>query len=389
MNHGGSADDDWSKAEDIYKKPVSRLLFWLNQPLFLVEKKIIEPVTAWADTADIFRLAERVSPMIEAFGVIAIPVVLFFAAQGYQQAIEERELERIQQQAVKDYLSQLSTILLDTTGDLREPANERLRAVTTATTLTLLRDPGLSGARKGQVIAFLSEMGLINQPNIYGPKRLDDSVPTISLRNADLSFVQLDEVNMSSSDLQFVNLYQAQMNGADLSDAKLNNSHLIYASLNSSDLSGADFSSVTTKEPGVGNDWASSTRFFLGGTYTYSSSLLGARLRGANLKGANLDSVDLSNADLYEADLEDTNLKYAYVKDTSFSGTNLQEADLRSLHNWTQEQIAEAYLCRTKLPTTINLDPNRDCHIPRVEYLSRRMRQRTIDEGWVHPQAGD
>ena len=82
--------------------------------------------------ADLFKIIERLSPTLEALGVIAIPLVLFFATQRYQDGVEQRELEKLQQETVANYLNQLSTILLDVDGDLRDPQNEKLRTLTIA-----------------------------------------------------------------------------------------------------------------------------------------------------------------------------------------------------------------------------------------------------------------
>jgi uncharacterized protein YjbI with pentapeptide repeats len=53
-----------------------------------------------------------------------------------------------------------------------------------------------------------------------------------------------------------------------------------------------------------------------------------------------------SGAQLYHADL---------------SGADLEGADLREVIGLTKQQIEKAYLCQTKLPEDIDIDPNRDC----------------------------
>ena len=93
------AETDWTKAERIEKVPVYRLLFWMNQPLVTIERHAVEPIARWIDKADLFRIIERISPALEALGVIAIPFVLFFAGQQYQNKLQEQENERLQQQA--------------------------------------------------------------------------------------------------------------------------------------------------------------------------------------------------------------------------------------------------------------------------------------------------
>ncbi|MEM0978747.1 MAG: pentapeptide repeat-containing protein [Cyanobacteria bacterium P01_H01_bin.58] len=258
----GDADSDWAKAERILKSPVRRELFYLNQSLIQGEK--------WID---------RHSTALEVLGVIAIPLVLFFAAQGYQESLRQQELERAQQQAITNYLNQLATILLDLDGSLSEPQNTELRTLTTAITLTLLSD--LNGIRKGQVIKFLSRMNLVQGDAV--------AVPGVSLRGSDLS--------------------DAHLRGTELSGANLSFAHLHMANFREANLSFAD-------------------------------------LRMANFREANL-----INADFLMANFREANLRRA----------NLLHTDLSSALNLTQSQLEDAYLCKTQLPVSINLDPNRDC----------------------------
>ncbi|MDJ0703199.1 MAG: pentapeptide repeat-containing protein [Leptolyngbyaceae cyanobacterium MO_188.B28] len=305
----GSAEEDWAKADRIVKNPVRRTLFHLHQPFIWVEKRAVEPVANWLDRADLFRIIERISPAIEALGVIAIPLVLFF-----------QELERLQQQAVTDYLNQLSAILLDINDDLHAPQNERLRTLTTATTLTLLRgDPNLDGARKGQVIGFLSQMNLVQGKEIYGPQHPEDNLnePLISLNRA--------------------NLRNASLRSADLSNADLNNADLRNADLNNADLSNADL------------------RFTI---------LSNTDLNNADLNNADLSNADLSNADLGNAFLLSADLRSADLRSADLRFTILLDTDLRSAQGLTQEQLAgdnPPLICNSPLPKGIEIDRNRDC----------------------------
>lgn len=297
MDHGDNADEDWQKAEHIYNSSVRQLLFWINQPFLRLEKKIVEPIAAWADRADLFRLAERISPVIEAFGVIAIPMVLFFATQSYQESLQSQEMERLQQQAVKDYLEQLSTILLDAEGDLREPQNERLRTVTTAATLTLLREPNLDGERKGQIIKFLSQMELINSKDIYGPLRPEDKIPTLSLSQADLSNANLSDINLTFADLSYANMTNTSLAGANLSKANLQNA----------DLENSTISIFVKTDP-----------------------VVMIRLDPANLSGVNLSYANLSHANLTGTNLSGANLRFALLIHADFNGFTVGDTTVYS-----------------------------------------------------------
>ncbi|WP_346293958.1 pentapeptide repeat-containing protein [Sphaerothrix gracilis] len=334
MKRSGSAEDDWAKAERIVRSPVRRLLLHLNQPLIHIEKRAIEPTARWVDRADLFRIIERLSPTLEALGVIAIPLVLFFAAQSYEESLRQQELEQLQQQAVTDYLNQLSTILLELDGSLGDPQNAELRTLTTATTLTLLRDPNLDGNRKGQIIGFLSEMRLVQRKILYGPQRPEDTVPLIRLRSADLVGVDLRNADLSGADLSHADLSHASLifvdlSGADLSHADLRNADLIFVDLSHADLIFVDLRNADLRNAG----------FVINGRG-------GADLRGADLRGADLRGADLRGVDLHGADLR---------------RTNLSNADLREIDTLAQPQLENSYLCETQFPSGVNLNPNRDC----------------------------
>ena len=63
-----------------------------------------------------------------------------------------------------------------------------------------------------------------------------------------------------------------------------------------------------------------------------------------------------TEAELWCAYLEGANLEEAQLHGAKLLNTNLQEAQ-----NLTDEQLTSAKLCRTTLPDSITLDPNRNC----------------------------
>lgn len=74
------AEADWNEAKRLLEeeaarnpKGVRKTLFCLNQPFIWTEKRIIEPTARWTERADIFKVAEKFSPILEAIGVILIP----------------------------------------------------------------------------------------------------------------------------------------------------------------------------------------------------------------------------------------------------------------------------------------------------------------------------
>ena len=134
------------------------------------------------------------------------------------------------------------------------------------------------------------------------------------LRRANLTYANMDEVNLSGARLSYADINATSLRRADLSDATLFGSMLISADLSSADLHFVDLSH-------------------------------------ADLDSAVLDFADLSGADLHFTNLLNTDLDFA----------NLYLADLSSAENLTKEQLEHAKLCKTQLPSNIDLDPNRDC----------------------------
>ena len=92
------------------------------------------------------------------------------------------------------------------------------------------------------------------------------------------------------------------------------------------------------------------------GVYLAEIELPQARLRNANFRGAFLRGANLQNALLRDADF-----RGAYFIGTNLQGATLWGADFRGAKSLKTEQITQAKLCFTKLPTDIDLPPNRDC----------------------------
>ena len=117
--------------------------------------------------------------------------------------------------------------------------------------------------------------------------------------------------------------------------------------LSSADLSGADLSGAD-----------------LSNTNLVNADLSGASLVLANLSGASLVFANLSRANLSRANLSGANL----------SGANLSYTYLLEAQGFTQGQLEQAKICRTFLPESIDIPPDRDCPKPPQSARVRRDR---------------
>ncbi len=127
-----------------------------------------------------------------------------------------------------------------------------------------------------------------------------------SLKNADFSFLILNDVDLSGFRLDGVNLKDANITGVNLSNVDLSGY----------DLAGIDLSGAT-----------------LSGINLSNSDLNGANLSGVKLNNAKLEhtilsKANLSCADLTGADLTQANLRYVDLTDANLSDANLSRADL-------------------------------------------------------------
>jgi pentapeptide repeat protein len=131
-----------------------------------------------------------------------------------QQRDLDREIadERRQDDTLQAYLDGMSQLLTDKDRPLhRSQRGDSLSTV--ARTLTVL--PRLDGERKGRVVQFLYESGLIAKDH-----------PILSLIEADLREANLSGANLIGAYLKLANLSGAYLNGANPSGADLS-----YASL--------------------------------------------------------------------------------------------------------------------------------------------------------------
>ncbi len=191
------------------------------------------------------------------------------------RAEAEREIERQRaktesdiaednqrEEALKEYIDKMSELLLHEKLRGSKPEDE-VRTIARVLTLTVVRR--CDAERKGSVLLFLQESGLIDKN-----KRI---------------------INLTRADLSGANLFHADLGEADLSGANL---------------SGANLS----------------------GAYLFGANLFFANLSGADLSKTYLSGAILSKANLSGADLSRADLEIAYLIDVCLSGANLSKANL-------------------------------------------------------------
>ena len=277
----------------------------LNRPFVWSEEHVIEPLDRWSDRANFFRFFQKISPILEAIGVLAIPFLLWsFENQRkdrqiqFQEDLVEAQEQVRRQQAVREYLSQIVTIRLEKGDEFEE--DEQLVELLRVSTLALFEELAVSVPlektdsrqfnfeateqdRKSQVVRFLASFGWIVAE--------EGHEPLLSLRGANLI-----EANLQRADLFGANLQRADLFGANLFGANLQRANLFGVILVTSIL--------------------------------VDANLVEANLRRANLEKASLFRADLRRANLVEANLEEADLQRAYLMEANLQRANLEGASL-------------------------------------------------------------
>jgi hypothetical protein len=216
------------------------------------------------------------------------------ARRRSQQARIEREiaLDQDRESAYQEYLGRITNLIEGGLGN-SQPEDEK-RSMARTWTLAALRQ--LDGRRKGLLLQFLHEAGLIGGLEAAGGagKQAIVGLSGANLRGADLCGANLIGINLCGANLERSKLGGAFLRGADLSGANLR-----------------------------------------------GANLHGADLTGVNLCGANLDNAFLTRANLIRADISQAKLQQAYLRGANLSGANLRQADLEGASVMSQ-QLAQA-----------------------------------------------
>jgi uncharacterized protein YjbI with pentapeptide repeats len=211
--------------------------------------------------------------------------------QAEQRAEIDRQIadDRLKEQALQTYLDRMGELLLS--GRFDNPETQgRAWAAAKARTLTTLR--GLNGERKGAVLQFLYESGLLT------------GEATLNLEKADFSGANLEGVNLAGANLNGANLKGAVFEHAFLDGAYFGLAYLKEAKFSQASLNSADFSMSDLTEADF-----------------YKAFLTGTNFGMATLKDANLRAAVANNAQFEQAELRGAKLNLA-----TFFGANLRGA---------------------------------------------------------------
>jgi hypothetical protein len=288
------------------------------------------------------RPAKTLWDWLQLLGIpVALAALAFMLNDAQTRRDERREDQRAVQQRViaadaerestlRTYLAQMSDFIL--TSRLRSKPRADVRNVGRTATLIALRR--LDGPRRGLVVRFLAEAGLLRtKEHASVPVRLE----TAELRDAQLKDADLSGADLSATILRDANLRNTLLIPSRIEDLRLayddkplpaqglsSRADLSHADLRRANFSGANLWAADLTDANLGE--ASLRETDLSATSLSGANLRGADLRGADLSRADLSYADLSGADLTDADLSNSNLSGAHLSNTTISGADLHGA---------------------------------------------------------------
>ena len=256
--------------------------------------------------------------------LLVIPLALAAVAFGLNYFANERDQRREDRRAAQEraiatdggredalrvYLQQVTSLMLD--RDLLTSARgSQVRTVARGFTLTALRR--LDARRKGLVVRFLAQAGLVGflpDWDYAEFRRAGFSgwpEPKVDLNDADLRDVELRGVQLFG-----VNFKSADLRGADFRDA-----YLVATDFDNANLRGADFRGTRTSM----RPWMSWHPTSFSGACLTDARFADAVLVGVNL-GAYGWNVDFSRADVRRADFY-----WGNITRSNFGGTKTEAA---------------------------------------------------------------
>jgi len=173
--------------------------------------------------------------------LLIVPAMLAGGAYWLSESAKRRdrlsEEHKAQEATLQSYLDKITELLIKQ-PPLDEKSPQADKVVARSRTLTALST--LSGERKGTVIRFLYESGLIrgekpvvdlNEANLREVVLTRADLHGVNLKRAKLSDAQLVETNLTDADLSDADLSRANLKGAILHGAKLPRANLTRAIL--------------------------------------------------------------------------------------------------------------------------------------------------------------
>lgn len=327
LNRAGNAQSDWETAIKIVQSGWHTTLFASHRPLIQLEKKVWEPILAWANNQAWLSFLGLIGNV----GLI-IGVITYIGSEKQRRDAEVlnawQTLTSAHGQSGSGGRIQALEFLNASPG-----ANWRRKFPWFCAPLPLCTWPSESlaginlsvepgdmiGVDRGRAsTAKIRDRAAIEQESSSTNEPQPSEVP----ERVYLVRIQLPEATLENANLQNANLRNANLQNANLGEANLQNAILWEANLQDTYLWKVNLQNVVLWNVNLQD--ADATR----------ARLRGARLENVNLQDAalirsNLQDTELIRSNLRGADLAEVNLQGAFLRQVNLQGADLRSANLQ------------------------------------------------------------
>jgi hypothetical protein len=229
----------WNEAEKIVRNPIRRRLFASHRPLIKLERKIWEPLLAWADNQALLSL----------LGIVgnAGLIIAVFTFIGTEKQRRDAEVLNAWQTITSAYGQSGNGGRIQALEFLNASpsANWRRKFPWFCTPLLLCTWPAerLDGINLGVTSSDTPSAppeGTLDNDEQEGSYLAGIELPEASLVEANLTGANLTGANLRRANLALVNLAGADLKAANLEGANLTNANLEMADLTNTNLAGAN-----------------------------------------------------------------------------------------------------------------------------------------------------
>ena len=290
------------------------LLFFL---LFLVLfQRFVLGFTNWADFTGFGEYLGKIpkenrgKTLWDILEILLIPAFLSAGVIWLNWKIRSTEKEKVEEQqreiALQMFIDKMSIFVR---GREDTPLNQRERILSRTYTITTLRM--LDGFRKGILIQFLFEAGLLN---------IQTENP-LNLRWADFSNSQMDYLVLLFSNFRGCYMKNASMKNVFMRGSNLSRANLDCVNFQNAYLKMTDFSNSSLVEANLDNAVLSYANF-------YAADLNSAIFSNSFLEGANFSFSNLMNTDFSNAKLFDVKFEGAQLKNCIFDNASMPDGEI-------------------------------------------------------------
>lgn len=308
---GASPSGETSSVNEDSQTARTGFLASLAAPFVWIEKKVMEPISAWLGDLEFLNVLEYIGKL----GILAVVILWLWTIPD-----RDRQSHYEAWQVITSAEGQGGT------GGRIEALEHLYKAEQSLVGLTADN-------------AFLKGIDLCDRwCAVFGSIGLLPDEWAARLDSA-----SLQEADLTEADLREVSLWRARLRGAALRDADLRGSNLTYADLREAYLPNTNLQDALLSTANLGEATLTDARLQGADLGRATDGDNGAALVEADLQNARLQGADLSGANLREANLSGADLSGAMLDGADLFNATIRGADLSEAENLTPEQIGGAY----------------------------------------------